>query len=186
MRAAVALPPGEDENEWLATHTVDFYNEISLLYGTISDFCTPETCPTMSAGTKYEYLWADGVTVVKPVKVSAPEYVDLLLAWIEGQISDEALFPTSVDRPFSKTFKSNVVKNIFKRLFRVYAHIYHSHFHTIVELGAEAHINTCFKHFICFVVVFDLVDRKELAPLEDLINRLTGNMLDPAAGAGSS
>jgi hypothetical protein len=40
---------------------------------------------------------------------------------------------------------------IFKRLFRVYAHIYHSHFQKIVGLGAEAHLNTCFKHFIYFV-----------------------------------
>ncbi|RYG52048.1 hypothetical protein EON66_10145 [archaeon] len=32
---------------------VDFYNEVSLLYGTVSDFCTAETCPTMSAGPKY-------------------------------------------------------------------------------------------------------------------------------------
>jgi MOB kinase activator 1 len=29
---------------------VDFYNEVSLLYGTISDFCTVESCPGMSAG----------------------------------------------------------------------------------------------------------------------------------------
>ena len=50
VRSAVALPDGEDLNEWLAVHTVDFYNEVSLLYGTISDFCTPESCPTMSAG----------------------------------------------------------------------------------------------------------------------------------------
>lgn len=33
---------------------VDFYNEISLLYGTISEFCTPETCPTMSAGSEWQ------------------------------------------------------------------------------------------------------------------------------------
>lgn len=110
MLAAVRLPEGEDENEWLAVvrasserecercgdapccgarlrfstaacsyflqsaargaslerfamalmlfdcgcsrlffvgqHVVDFFNEVSLLYGTITDFCTPSTCPT--------------------------------------------------------------------------------------------------------------------------------------------
>lgn len=173
MRTAVALPEGEDENEWLAVHTVDFYNEVSLLYGTVSDFCTAETCPTMSAGPKYEYLWADGVTVTKPVKVTAPEYVDLLMSWIEAQLNNEAIFPTSVDVPFPKTFKG-AVKNIFKRLFRVYAHIYYSHFEKVVELSAEAHLNTCFKHFISFVIQFDLVDKKELAPLDALIADLTG------------
>lgn len=73
--------------------------------------------------------------------------------------------PPLADVPFPKTFKGTV-KNIFKRLFRVYAHIYYSHFEKIVELKAEAHLNTCFKHFIYFVLQFDLVEAKELAPLE--------------------
>ena len=33
LRAAVALPENEEKNEWLAANTVDFFNEISLLYG---------------------------------------------------------------------------------------------------------------------------------------------------------
>jgi MOB kinase activator 1 len=49
----------------------------------------------MSAGPKYEYLWADGVAVTKPVRVPAREYVDLLMTWIEGQIHNETIFPTS-------------------------------------------------------------------------------------------
>lgn len=31
---------------------VDFYNEVSLLFGTISEYCTASSCPTMSAGAK--------------------------------------------------------------------------------------------------------------------------------------
>ena len=54
--------------------------------------------------------------------------------------------------PFPSNFK-DVVKTIFKRLFRVYAHIYHSHFQKIVSLKEEAHLNTCFKHFILFTCV---------------------------------
>lgn len=184
MRSAVSLPPGEDENEWLAVHCVDFYNEASLLFGTVVDYCTPETCPTMSAGPKYEFLWGEGVA--KPIRVPAREYVDLLMTWIEGQINNEALFPTSTDTAFPKGFKS-AVKNIMKRLFRVYAHVYIEHFPTILSLGAEAHLNTCFKHFIFFVLAFDLIDKKELAPLQELINRMTGvTPPDAAAGASSS
>ena len=146
MRQAVVLPKGEDVNEWLAVNTVDFFNEISLLYGTITEFCLPTTCPVMCAGPHYQYLWADTTGKYKqPVKVSAPEYVDLLMSWVEAQLNDETLFPLQLGTPFPKNFQS-VVKNIFKRLFRVYAHIYHSHFQKIVGLGAEAHLNTCFKH----------------------------------------
>ena len=32
---------------------VDFYNRISLIYGTVSEVCTDESCPVMSGGPKY-------------------------------------------------------------------------------------------------------------------------------------
>lgn len=39
---------------------VDFFNRINLIYGTVSEYCLEITCPTMSGGLRYEYLWADG------------------------------------------------------------------------------------------------------------------------------
>jgi MOB kinase activator 1 len=51
---------------------VDFFNQINMLYGTLTEYCTPETCPVMCAGPRYEYHWMDGVTVKKPLKCSAP------------------------------------------------------------------------------------------------------------------
>lgn len=59
---------------------------------------------------------------------------------------------TAAGAPFPPNFR-DVVKTIFKRLFRVYAHIYHSHFQKIVSLKEEAHLNTCFKHFVLFTWV---------------------------------
>lgn len=171
LRLAVTLPEGEDLNEWLAVNTVDFFNQINMLYGTITEFCTPQECPVMSAGPKYEYHWADGTTTKKPIKVSAPEYVDYLMTWVQNQLDDEKVFPSKIGEAFPKTFLSTV-KNIFKRLFRVYAHIYHSHFQKIVSLGEEAHLNTSLKHFIYFVMEFDLIDKKELAPLQELIDTM--------------
>eukprot|EP01117_Protostelium_nocturnum_P011652 TRINITY_DN423_c0_g1_i2.p1 TRINITY_DN423_c0_g1~~TRINITY_DN423_c0_g1_i2.p1 ORF type:complete len:132 (+),score=29.76 TRINITY_DN423_c0_g1_i2:412-807(+) len=123
---------------------------------------------------RYEYLWADGETIKKPIKVSAPEYVDYLMTWVQSILDDESIFPSRVDVPFPKTFKE-IIKQIFKRLFRVYAHIYYSHFHKIVSLGEEAHLNTCFKHFYYFICEFNLVEKKEMAPLDELINNLTKN-----------
>ena len=111
--------------------------------------------------------------IKKPIKVSAPEYVNYLVDWIQVMLDNEKMFPSRVDIPFPKQFQS-VVKQIFKRLFRVFAHIYHSHFKTIVALGAELHLNTCVRHFILFVTEHKLVDKKELAPLSDLIDGLLG------------
>ena len=84
MSLAVELPNGEELNEWLAVNTIEFYNEISILYGTLMEFCTAENCPIMSAGPKYEYLWADGSSVKTPLKVSASEYIDYLMTWVEN------------------------------------------------------------------------------------------------------
>lgn len=69
LRGAVVLPEGEDLNEWLAVNSpspllpctprltcsataVDFYNQINMLYGTVTEFCTPTECPVMSAGSR--------------------------------------------------------------------------------------------------------------------------------------
>lgn len=32
---------------------VDFFNQINMLYGTITEFCTESSCPVMSAGPRY-------------------------------------------------------------------------------------------------------------------------------------
>ena len=98
----------------------------------------------MSAGQKYEYHWADGQQVKKPIKCSAPKYIDYLMTWVQDQIDDESLFPSKIGKVdivywlfvlififigvlFPKNFLA-IAKTILKRLFRVYAHIYHQHF----------------------------------------------------------
>jgi hypothetical protein len=32
---------------------VDFYNQINLLYGAITEFCSPQSCPEMKATDEY-------------------------------------------------------------------------------------------------------------------------------------
>ncbi|KAK4389141.1 Cell division cycle 20.1, cofactor of APC complex [Sesamum angolense] len=89
------------------------------------------------------------VQIKKPIEVSAPKYVEYLMDWIETQLDDESIFPQRLGT-ISNNFRE-VVKTIFKRLFRVYAHIYHSHFQKIE---------------------FSLIDKKELAPLQELIESI--------------
>ncbi|KZO91392.1 mps one binder kinase activator-like 1 [Calocera viscosa TUFC12733] len=167
LRGAVQLPEGEDVNEWLAVHIVDFFNHVNMLYGTITEFCTPQECPTMSAGPRYEYLWEDGQDYKRPTKVSAPKYVDLLMNWIQERLDDETLFPNKLGVPFPKHFR-DTVRTIARRLFRVYAHLYTNHLDQIAALGIDAHLNTSYRHFFLFTHEFDLIDKRELGPLEDL------------------
>ncbi|KAL1451255.1 hypothetical protein MTO96_006312 [Rhipicephalus appendiculatus] len=153
LRLAVMLPEGEDLNEWVAVNTVDFFNQINMLYGTVTERSR------------------------SPSSAQPPKYIDYLMTWVQDQLDDEALFPSKIGVPFPKNFFS-IAKTILKRLFRVYAHIYHQHFSEVVQLGEEAHLNTSFKHFIFFVQEFGLIDRRELVPLQELIEKLTSKDRD--------
>ncbi|KAG7380175.1 hypothetical protein PHYPSEUDO_007655 [Phytophthora pseudosyringae] len=180
----IQLPEGCQLDEWVAVHVIDFFNEISLLYGTISEFCTHSSCPQMSAGPCYTYLWADGVQQVTPVSLPASEYVARLLEWVEAQLDDPQLFPevhstgagSSGSGECSPAFM-RAARNILKRLFRVYAHMYHNHLQNYVALHAESHLNFCFKRFILFARHFELVEQKELNALRKLIQTLVAKPL---------
>lgn len=75
----------------------------------------------MSAGSRFEYHWQDGVRFRKPTKMSAPgepplmswpqlkgdnckltyrgswaEYVDHLMTWVQGMLDDEGIFPSQM------------------------------------------------------------------------------------------
>ena len=62
----------------------------------------------------------DGIKYKKPVHLPAPEYISLLMDWIESQINDETLFPVTTDIPFPKTFQPQC-KKILTRLYRAVA-----------------------------------------------------------------
>uniref|UniRef100_A0AC34Q2H1 MOB kinase activator-like 3 n=1 Tax=Panagrolaimus sp. JU765 TaxID=591449 RepID=A0AC34Q2H1_9BILA len=171
LKEAVKLPPNENFDDWLAVHTVDFFNRINLLYGTISDVCSRESCPTMSGGARYEYLWQDGEKYKKPTKLAAPDYMNELMEWIEVRINDENLFPVNVQVPFPPEFRQ-VCKKILTRLFRVFVHIYIHHFDRLVSIGAEPHANTLYKNFYYFVTEFNLVSTRELDALKNLTDKL--------------
>lgn len=38
----------------------------------------------------------DGVAVKKPLKCSAPEYIDFLMTWVQKKLDDIELFPSKV------------------------------------------------------------------------------------------
>ena len=133
---------------------VDFFNRINLVYGIITDYCTRESCPTMSGGPRYEYRyvrlagsspsslvfplpisWCDGAKYKKPASLPAPDYITLLMEWVETIINDESIFPVHVGTPFPKCFRSTC-KKLLARLYRVFVHVYVHHFDRIIDLQA--------------------------------------------------
>lgn len=72
---------------------------------------------------------------------------------------------------FPRNFDA-ILKQIYTRFFRMFAIIYTNHLQVLEELGAVAHLNTSFKHFIFFCWEFDLVKKSEEEPLQDLIEEI--------------
>jgi len=151
----VALPPGEELDGWLAFNAKEIFDQCKSLFGFFSDKCT---CPSMTAGEQYEYLWKDD-TMTDPVKLPAKQYVELLLKWADPKIHvpDE---------------KIQGLDGIMRRLFRVYAHIYCHHKDTMLEHSIEPHFKKCLKHFVLLAKEFKLVNDDDFTPMKDYINAL--------------
>ncbi|KAK8144980.1 Mitotic exit network component [Beauveria asiatica] len=172
LRKVVKLPEGEDENEWLAVNMVDFYNQINLLYGAITEFCSPQSCPEMKATDEFEYLWQDNDNYKKPTKMAAPAYIEQLMTWVQANIDNEQVLPSKIGVPFPKSFPA-LVRQIFKRMYRVYAHIYCHHYPVIRELGLEPHLNTSFKQYVLFIDEHSLASGRDYwGPLGDLVDSM--------------
>jgi len=177
---AVRLPKNEQLNEWLAVHVVDFYNCILLIYDQVNA-CTDLNCPKMTAGKMFEYLYRcdlDGKTgkkdkKQKPEDLPAPQYIRRSFDWMREVLDNETIFPTDAEVPFPKNF-AKVVSSIFKKVSRIYAHLMYDHFKQITALGLEAHVNSSLKHFLYFVIEFQLMKKSDLEPFEDFTkNRLS-------------
>lgn len=80
-----------------------------------------------------------------------------------------------VDLPTGMTFPPTfmtTVRKIFKLLFHVQAHIFYAHFNDLLNHGLNSHLNTVLIHFILYHQEFNLLDPKETAPLDDLLQAM--------------
>jgi MOB kinase activator 1 len=89
----------------------------------------PKVCPIQtvkeSLTRRYEYHWCDGVMFKKPVKISAPEYVDYLMTWVQNQLDDETVFPSKIGMhinyfPFYLSSRLNTRLYHIKNLYRFF------------------------------------------------------------------
>jgi hypothetical protein len=170
MESLVLLPSGVDLNEWLASHTVSFFEHINIIYGCVSEQCCQSTlCSTMSGPLNVQYQWVDERG--KRTKCTASQYIDYVMSYSHQLIYDETVFPTKYGNVFMGSFKS-VVKKINQFLLHVIAHIYHCHWRHLLTVGLHGHLNTLTYHFFSFCQHFSLVDEKDLEVLGHVYSRL--------------
>uniref|UniRef100_A0A023FAZ8 Putative mob1/phocein family n=1 Tax=Triatoma infestans TaxID=30076 RepID=A0A023FAZ8_TRIIF len=181
LRVLVDLPAGLDYNEWLASHTIAFFDHINLVYGTISEFCTMSGCPDMTGPQLRTYLWFDEKG--KKTRVAAPQYIDYVMTFTQKTITDESIFPTKYANEFPSSFES-IVRKILRLLFHVLAHVYHCHFREVVLLNLHAHLNCLFAHLTLFDARFRLIDSHETEILHDLVVAL--KLLDGGGGTAGA
>lgn len=73
---------------------------------------------------RYEYLWADDKKIKKPIKVSAPEYADYLMTWVQGILEDESVFPTSDgDLFYTYLFYTYLYIHVYISIYYMYTYI---------------------------------------------------------------
>lgn len=73
---------------------MDFFNEVNLIFDIITEIGIEETAAGQGFPPGFEYRWADAKTRTT-ISCSGPQYVQHVLNWVEGEISNEQLFPTS-------------------------------------------------------------------------------------------
>ncbi|KAF7314529.1 hypothetical protein MKEN_00926100 [Mycena kentingensis (nom. inval.)] len=168
FKTIVMLPKYVDIMEWVAVNSppaltlrqvFDFYTNLNEFYGVLTEFCTQQTCPTMSAGTTLNYTWISQER--KHVHLPASTYIDYVMTWVQNMLDDDSVFPTKSGHDFPQSFPSTV-KHIYRQLLRVFAHIYHAHFEQILHLRSEPHFNSLFAHFLAFGAEFELLELKDL------------------------
>lgn len=165
----VLTPCRVDYNEWIATHTLTFFEHINLVYGCVSEFCQFTACTTMTGPGSIQYQWIDDRG--KKCKCTAPQYVDYVMSFAQKYIYDESVFPTKYGNPFPSSFETTV-KKIHRLLLHVLAHIYQCHWRHLVLLQLHGHVNTLAYHFLTFNKQFSLVEDKESEVLDDLLDML--------------
>lgn len=48
--------------------------------------------------SRFEYLWQDSENYKRPTKMSAPEYIEHLMSWVQSNIDNEQMFPSRIGK----------------------------------------------------------------------------------------
>mmetsp|Transcript_5459 Transcript_5459/g.6905 ORF Transcript_5459/g.6905 Transcript_5459/m.6905 type:complete len:303 (+) Transcript_5459:202-1110(+) len=165
----------EAEKEWLAANTVDFFNEVSLLYGMVENFHHQSSRIASYRELQEEWKTKKKTIRLPPFNKGFPEgfvhaslngdgdgivYVNNVIVWLEDIIDNPGVFPELEDETFPDDFKTKYLPEMFKKMLRIFAIVYSVCWPIVVEYEADAHINTCFKHFYFFMKRYNLLKKK--------------------------
>jgi len=133
---------GVDPVLWQYEHLRQFLIELNLLMVALSEECTPETCPKMTASNEWQYLCA------AHRKTQDCAAIDYMSHTIDGSISlltSAKHFGTrgSIPHDSGKYFQS-----MARRLYRIFAHVYYHHRDVFDRVEASSNLCVRFSHFV--------------------------------------
>ena len=133
-------------NEWVAVNTVDFVNEVQMLYSLVAKYHKSNY-----EGSKQGF--PEGYNYRFPGRdiQNGWEYVSAVFSWVEDLLENADVFPESAADPFPANFLDSYMRKVFTRLLRVYAIMYGRCIPSFKEIDAVKHLNTSWKHFYYFV-----------------------------------
>lgn len=165
----VKLPPNVNENEWLAAHIINLFNNITILYEIIAPYCTPVSCPKMT-GPKGENYYQESHR--KSILTNAPAYIDWVFSKCTEYTANQETFPTKYGQSFGPDFLS-YIKKMTRWLLSILAHLYANHFEHLQNCG-DMHIytNQLLSHIVILGEEYNLIEPENRAPLDDLLQYL--------------
>ena len=173
---AVEAPAGCEEDLWIDIHVVEAFNDLHALWEQVGlDEKCREKCgenpPTAGDRT---YAWdpdSDDDDTIVAWDLPAADYVARTFESFTRASRDRAVFPDEDGGAFPAGFRPGTRKAC-GRLLKCWMHLYHNHFSAVAEAGRADAANACFKRFLTIALRYELVDRAELAPIEDLAQSL--------------
>lgn len=163
-------------HDWWAENTVDFLNEVQLIFGTLTDNNEDwdDICNSARGSAGQNSGYPKNVTYrwkankeSPPIVLPVDQYVDHVIVWCNAQIENEEIFPTDEDTPFPKDFHDKLQK-MYKRLFRVFA-IMFANPCLCKRASVESSLDLCFQHFLYFGWKWDLLDDRELSIISSVV-----------------
>jgi Mob1/phocein family len=123
-----------------------------------------------SGDTSSPATYSTGSPIAAP-----PTSLTTPLSQLAGQQNDW----TGKSSGFPPNFPADV-KSIIKQMFRCYAHLYHGHWENpFWHINRHLELNSCFVHFVTVAMYYDLLSRKDMEPLQGLIDIFVGQGVIP-------
>ena len=171
---AVEAPAGCEEDLWIDIHVVEAFNDLHALWEQVGldEKCRAKIGENPPTAGDRTYAWdADSDDDGEDTDLAAADYVARTFESFTRASRDRAVFPDEDGGSFPAGFRPGARKAC-GRLLRCWMHLYHNHFSAVAEAGRADAANACFKRFLTIALRYELVDRAELAPIEDLAQGL--------------